>query len=90
MAPTSLRVPSHSTDGTVPMELDASGVWRLAASERERRQRQGLCIYCAAKDHLMGRCPVRPPNPPRPRLERRAFMSIEVSPGASEKGLTQE
>ena len=86
-ASTSLRVPSHSADGTVPMELDFSGVWRLAASERERRQRLELCGYCAANDHSMNRCPVRPS---RPRLERRAFMSVEVSPDASEKGFTQE
>jgi len=25
-----LRTPSHTTDGTVPMELDATGAWRLA------------------------------------------------------------
>ena len=89
-APTSLRVPSHSADGTVPMELDSSGVWRLAASERERRQRLGLCNYCAAKDHSMNRCPVRSLHPSRPRLNRRAFMSVEISPDASEKGFTQE
>ena len=69
------------------MELDSSGVWRLATYERERRHRLGLCNYCVAKDHSMDRCPVRPS---RPRLERRAFMSVEVSPDASEKGLTQE
>ena len=89
-ASTSLRVPSHSADGTVPMELDSSGVWRLAASERERRHRLGLCSYCAAKDHSMDRCPVRPHHPSRPRLDRRAFMSVEVSTDAPEKGFTQE
>jgi hypothetical protein len=86
---TALRVPSHSSDGTVPMELDANGVWRLAASEKERRKRQGLCDYCAAKEHSVDRCPVRPPSM-RPRLDRRAFMSIDIVTENPGKDATQE
>ena len=87
---TGLRVPSHTTDGTVPMELDSNGVWRLAQSEKDRRKRLGLCDYCAAPDHAVASCPVCPPPSRRPRLERRAFLSVEVSPESSEKALTQE
>ena len=86
-----LRVPSHTADGTVPMELDASGVWRLAATEKERRKRLSLCDYCAAPDHAVASCPVcPPPSNRRPRFERRAFMSVEVTPASSEKAPTQE
>jgi hypothetical protein len=88
---TGLQVPSHTADGTVPMELDANGVWRLAASEKDRRKRLGLCDYCAAPDHVVAKCPVcPPPSNRRPRFERRAFMSVEVTPEPSEKALTQE
>src|ERR1700738_3391756 len=91
MPQTGLRVLSHTTDGTVPMKLDSNGVWRLAASEKDRCKRLGLCDYCAAPDHTVASCPVcPPPSSRRPRLERRAFLSVEVSPESSEKALTQE
>ena len=88
---TALRVPSHSADGTVPMELDAHRVWRLSASEKERRKRLGLCDYCAASDHVLAACPVCPPaSNRRPRPERRTFMSFELTPDTPEKAPTQE
>jgi Retrotransposon gag protein. len=88
---TALRVPSHTADGTVPMELDAQGVWRLATSEKERRKRLGLCDYCAAPDHAVASCPVcPPPSNRRPRFERRALLALEVTPESPEKALTQE
>jgi len=47
-------------DGTVPMELDATGAWRLTACEKERHRKLGLCDYCGEKGHSVTRCPVCP------------------------------
>jgi hypothetical protein len=90
MPSTGPRIPSHTADGTVPMELDSHGVWRLASSEKNRRKRLGLCDYCAAPDHALASCPVCPPPSNRRPLERRAFMSFEMTPESSGKVLTQE
>ena len=89
-----LRVPSQTADGTVPMELDASGTWRLTATEKERRRILQLCPYCGEKGHSISNCPVAPPGgPPRrrplpPNFNRQAVMTFEVSP--PEKDDTQE
>ena len=40
-----------------PMQL---GTTRLTPRERQRRQLQGLCVYCGQNGHLRVRCPVRP------------------------------
>jgi hypothetical protein len=81
-----LRTPSHTTDGTVPMELDASGTWHLTAAERERRHRLGLCGYCGGKGHRASGCPVAPSR-------RRPLMTFEIASDdtpATEKAHTQE
>jgi hypothetical protein len=56
-APTSL--PSTSKDGTLPMEIDASGKRVLSETERHRRRTQNLCHYCGSPDHLRATCPLR-------------------------------
>ncbi len=43
-----------------PMQIDSA---RLSRTERARRRAAGLCLYCAASDHLIRTCPVRPPCP---------------------------
>ena len=83
--------PTVSADGTIPMELDASGVYRLPVKEKQRRRQLGLCDYCAANNHLWRNCPVRPQfcNPPRGQ----GVMSFEFSAPAEaqwEKGETEE
>ena len=40
-----------------PMELGRS---RLSATERERRFRENLCLYCGASGHVIKTCPLRP------------------------------
>jgi hypothetical protein len=83
--------PTLSADGTIPMELDANGVYRLPAKEKQRRRQLGLCDYCAANNHLWRDCPIRPPssNPPRGH----GVMSFEFSAPADSqwgKGETEE
>ena len=93
-----LRVPSHTADGTVPMELSASGFWQLTQAEKDRRKSLGLCGYCGEKGHPTDSCPVAPPGGPRwlrqnrppPRFNRQAVMTFEVSPPETEKDNTQE
>jgi len=82
-----LRTPSHTTDGTVPMELDATGAWRLTAREKERRRKLGLCDYCGEKGHSVARCPVCPP-PTRRFPARKPLLSFELE--MTEKESTQE
>jgi hypothetical protein len=54
--PTSL--PSTSKDGTLPMEIDASGKRVLSETERHRRRTQNLCHYCGSPDHIVASCPL--------------------------------
>jgi hypothetical protein len=91
-----LRAPSHTADGTTPMELDATGAWHLTEVEKARRKALGLCGYCGETGHSISRCPVAPSsrpypstNRPPPRFARQAVMTFEVSPD-SEKVDTQE
>ncbi len=43
-----------------PMQVDST---RLSDQERARRLAAGLCLYCAAADHFIRSCPIRPPRP---------------------------
>jgi hypothetical protein len=53
---------SASFSGPVPMEVDATSRPRgpLSDAEKERRRRDGLCLYCASKDHRVINCPIVP------------------------------
>ncbi len=42
-----------------PMQIETT---RLSLSERQRRLKQGLCLYCGASGHVISACPVRPPR----------------------------
>ena len=90
-----LRVPAQTADGTVPMELDSSGMWHLTENEKARRRALGLCPYCGERGHSLSNCPVAPPGgppsrrrPPPPNFNRQAVMTFEVS--QPEKDDTQE
>ena len=91
-----LRVPSQTADGTVPMELDSSGMWHLTENEKSRRKALGLCGYCGEKSHPIQNCPVAPPLRSDSRPSRQArpsphfnrqVMTFEFQP---EKDDTQE
>jgi hypothetical protein len=90
-----LRIPSQTPDGTVPMELDASGVWHLTETEKSRRRALGLCGYCGERGHPIQSCPVAPPlqnsrpgRQSRPPQFNRQVMTFEIS--QPEKDDTQE
>ena len=92
-----LRIPSQTADGTVPMELDASGVWHLTEMEKSRRRALGLCGYCGEKGHGIHSCPVAPPlqNPrpsrqTRPPQFNRQVMTFEISQPETGKDDAQE
>ena len=99
-APTPARTPSPSVgtpaftpDGTIPMELDTYGRWRLSADEKLRRKQLRLCDYCASAQHNVFNCPDKPaPNQPKlPRFARQAEISFEItSPEDPPKDNTQE
>lgn len=53
--------------GPVPMEIDSverSPVPRgpLNRTEKERRRKLGLCLYCGNKGHFASSCPLKPKN----------------------------
>ena len=58
-----------SVDGTTPMELDFTQLYRsrprgpLADSERQRRRDNNLCLYCGSPNHHVNTCPLAPPRP---------------------------
>ena len=100
LAPTPVRTPSPSVatpaftpDGTIPMELDTYGRWRLSADEKLRRKQLRLCDYCASAQHNVFNCPDKPaPSQPKlPRFARQTEISFEItSPEDSPKDNTQE
>jgi hypothetical protein len=51
-------LPPTSKDGTLPMEIDASGKKFLSEAERQRRRAHNLCHYCASPDHIRATCPL--------------------------------
>ncbi len=58
------RPPVCSTRSQFPStRAHAGDSTRLSSSERARCLAAGLCLYCAATDHYIGTCPVRPPHP---------------------------
>jgi hypothetical protein len=100
LAPTLPRTPSPSVgtpaftpDGTIPMELDTYGRWRLPAEEKLRRKQLRLCDYCGSGQHNVFNCPDKPaPSQPKlPRFARQAEISFEItSPEDPPKDNTQE
>src|SRR5277367_6078888 len=84
--------PSQSADGTVPMEIDASGIWHLMEAKESRCRTLGLCGYCGEKGHPIQACPVAPPlwSNHRPGHQNRRIMTVEVSQPEAEKDDTQE
>ena len=63
----SRTAPSSSGAGE-PMQL---GRTRLTPRERQRRQRQGLCLYCGQEGHLQMHCPLLPKGGAHQSLEER-------------------
>lgn len=49
--------PSDPVSAEEPMQLGGA---HLSASERFRRQRSGLCLYCGQEGHFISTCPLRP------------------------------
>lgn len=52
-----------STSGPAPMEIDAVRAnlqnGRLTQQERDRRRRDGACMYCGESGHIVSNCPTR-------------------------------
>ena len=100
LAPTPTRTPSPSAgspaftpDGTIPMELDTYGRWRLTADEKLRRKQLRLCDYCGSAKYDVFNCPDKPvPNQPKlPRFARQAEISFKfTSPEDPPKDNAQE
>ena len=79
-----VNFPSHTADGTVPMEINSRGGYRLTQAEKDRRRLNNLCGYCGQSGHSAFNCPVAPPmnrpsnNAPR-HPQQRVVMNIDVS-----------
>lgn len=58
----------------------------LTPSEKERRQKDGLCLYCGGKNHDVASCPTRlaraksTTTDPTPQPTARATVTIEAQP----------
>ena len=50
-------LPMQTSDGTTPMEIDSTGRKVLAASEKQRRFDNNLCMYCGDSNHRVSTCP---------------------------------
>jgi len=79
-----VNFPTHTPDGTVPMEINSRGGYRLTQEERDRRRINNLCGYCGQSGHSAFNCPVAPPmkrpfhNAPHQQRQR-AVMNIDVT-----------
>ncbi len=67
-----LALPAHRSPVPEPMQVDSAHLSRM---ECVRRLAAGLCLYCAASDHFIRTCPVRPPRP--------AVSTIQLEPDIS-------
>src|SRR5690606_11193888 len=47
---------NHSS-GPEPMDLDTIKFKRLTQEEKDKRRKEGLCMYCGAKGHFANKCP---------------------------------
>ncbi|KTG47759.1 hypothetical protein cypCar_00010363 [Cyprinus carpio] len=61
-----------------PLQVDST---RLSQEEHTRRLAAGLCLCCAAADHFMGACPVKPPHPALPRHRHAQELRDETIQG---------
>ncbi|GJE99152.1 polyprotein [Phanerochaete sordida] len=48
---------ASSSSQVVPMEIDAVKRGPLSAAEKDRRRREGLCLYCGQGKHMIADCP---------------------------------
>ncbi|OJT05507.1 Retrotransposon-derived protein PEG10 [Trametes pubescens] len=46
-----------NSSGHVPMEVDAVRFGPLTSAEKERRRKNGLCLYCGQGNHRVSDCP---------------------------------
>ena len=53
------RVPVDDSAAAEPEWTPSEGR-RMPLQERDRRMRQGLCLYCAERGHHINECPIRP------------------------------
>lgn len=61
--------PQHRRQGPEPMDLNAIPEHRekpkfkkLTPEEKDRRRREGLCLYCGSSEHKLDGCPLRKPQ----------------------------
>jgi hypothetical protein len=86
--------PSHTADGTVPMELGSRGGRRgpLTNQEKQYRRTNNLCGYCGGQGHSVFNCPKGRPAGLRPwdsPLQTSSF-NIDATgslPGTAEQSL---
>ncbi|KAJ2914470.1 hypothetical protein MD484_g5942, partial [Candolleomyces efflorescens] len=55
--PTAAPNPPPASNDVVPMEIDAIRRGPLSAEEKERRRKEGLCMYCGQGKHFARDCP---------------------------------
>lgn len=60
----SSSTPASQSSGPVPMELGSTRIRHVSPEERQRRIEGNLCLYCGKPDHVIAKCPSKPPTPP--------------------------
>ncbi|KAH9901485.1 hypothetical protein C8Q73DRAFT_778918 [Cubamyces lactineus] len=59
---------SSGPRGTLKVEVDAMRRGPLSQTEKDRRRREGLCLYCGKAGHMISKCP----NGAKPRADSKA------------------
>lgn len=55
--------PASQSSGPAPMELGSTRIRHVSPEERQRRMEGNLCLYCGKPDHVIAKCPSKPPTP---------------------------
>lgn len=56
-APAPAPTVAPAASGVIPMEIDAVRRGPLSTAEKERRRKEGLCLYCGQGQHTISNCP---------------------------------
>ena len=85
--PVTFAVPARTpvVDRPVPMEIGSVTKFKpLTEEEKNRRRREGLCMYCGKAGHVALRCPAKQ-HPVRRAAATKSMTFSLVEPAAAEQ-----
>lgn len=75
------RTHGDTSLATVPMEVDAVRHQPLTNTERERRKKNNLCLYCGGTGHKVNDCPELAKKPKKEKIASTSATSLDTAKG---------